>query len=59
MKLPLKLVIQVEATNGSTTLTGVETVVEQLKKYDFPKSGQVIETEFYRVTVLDSISTLS
>ena len=53
LALPLKLVIMIEATNGTTALNGVEEIAKLLRSYTFPKPGQIIETNYYRATVLE------
>ena len=55
---PLKLIIMVEATNGSTTLKGVDEISRLLRAYTFPKQGQNIQTNYYRVTVVEVVDRL-
>lgn len=57
--LPLRLVVQVDATNGTTMMLGVEKVASVLKTFTFPKVGQVFEADFYNVTVLQMATDLS
>lgn len=57
-ELPIKLVVKVEAANGTTALIGLERICELLKGFRFPEAGRVIENEFWRVTVLESVSSL-
>ena len=63
-KLPLRLTIQIDATNGTSTLKAVNIIVDQLISYHFPKKGQIFrDKEFpgcsnWKVKILDSIATL-
>lgn len=61
--LPLRLTIQIDSTNGSTMTKGIESIYEILKRYNFPKKGQVVEdkefsTPYWKVTVLESVTRL-
>jgi hypothetical protein len=56
--LPLRLVIKVEATNGTTSLKAVEEISKLLRAFMFPKQGQIIETDYYRVTVMEAVDRL-
>lgn len=55
---PLKLVVMIEATNGTTMLKGVELIRKELLEYHFPLVGEGITTDTWKVTVLESIDCL-
>lgn len=56
--LPLQLVIQVDATNGTTTMMGVEEIVKLLREFKFPAQDLLIERPFFKVQVLKAKNTL-
>ena len=55
---PLSLLIRVEATNGTATLSAVEEICKRLKEFQFPQNGAVLESPIWRVTILESKNQL-
>lgn len=53
LALPLGLTVKIQATNGNTTRYALEAVVDILKKMRMPQAGQVIDDEYWRVTIIE------
>lgn len=52
-ELPIKTVIQIEATNGSTTLMALKELVGKMERYRLPRQGETIEDKFFRLEILE------
>lgn len=57
--LPMKLTVQVTATNGSTLLRGLEALTRELQSMRIPKQGQVFEGQFWRTEVTGCVDRVN